>query len=90
MSIPHDLADLIKINPEITYDQAVVHQLRRLVNGDPWEVITQIAVINNSVNQDRLFDLLSPDMDIESVEVTTGSGFCIDAGNICPSTDSGN
>ena len=70
MSIPPDLADLIRLNPENAYDQGVVHQLQRLVNGDPWGVITQIAVINNSVNQDRLFDLIVPNTCIESTEIT--------------------
>ncbi len=67
--IPQDLADLIKLNHENAYDQAVVYQLRQMVNGDPWDVITQIVLINNKVNQDRMFELIVPSIGIEDSEI---------------------
>ncbi|MCP5409467.1 MAG: AAA family ATPase [Chromatiaceae bacterium] len=56
--IPPDLADLIKRDHNLAYDAAVVTQLRRLVNGNPWDVITRVALINKQVNQNRLFNLI--------------------------------
>ncbi len=67
--IPQDLADLIKLNHENAYDQAVVYQLRQMANGDPWDVITQIVLINNKVNQDRMFELIVPSIGIEDSEI---------------------
>ncbi|MCP4233747.1 MAG: AAA family ATPase, partial [Aestuariibacter sp.] len=65
MTIPSDIAELIKADHRQAYDPAIVDQLRR-IDGDPWDVPVQACHLNNQVNQTRLFELLHPQYDYKA------------------------